>query len=227
MCYCPCHGHAPRCPCCRSHPSSHTPCVTPITCAVVMHIVAHTLCCPCPSFPTPFIAHTLCCLRCVSHHSSPMSCVTPITCAMVVHLVACTVCRAPCRTHHALCLLPVLWSCTSSRVLCVAPLVARTMRCARCPCCGRAPHHVCCVSHPLSHVPCVVPLTCAVVVHLVTCTMCCAPHRAHRVSCPLPVLCGRAPCHAHRVSRPLSPVSCVVPIAHAVVVHLVCHRLPG
>src|SRR5712671_2520336 len=116
MCYCPCHGHAPRCLCCRSCPSSHAPCVTPITCAVVMHIVAHTLCCPCPLLPTPFITRTLRRLC----PSSP----TPF--------VTCAVCHATRRPCCVSCPLPVPWSCTSSRAPCVTPLVARTMRRARC-----------------------------------------------------------------------------------------------
>src|SRR5712671_2953952 len=123
MCYCPCHGHAPHCPCCQSCPLSRAPCVTPITCAVVMHIVARTLRCPHPSLPTPFIAHTLHCL----HPSLPVLCVTPL----IAHVV--------CHTH--------------------------------CPCHGHAPrcmHRVLC---PSLHAPCVVPVACAVVMHLITCAM--------------------------------------------------------
>src|SRR5712671_1903600 len=110
MCYCPCHGHAPRCLCCRSRPSSRAPCVTPITCAVVMHIVAHTLCCPCPSSPAPFVA-------CALHHPHP-----------------------------------------SSPALCVTSLVAHVVCHAHCLCHGRAPRHAHRVSRPLSHAPCVVPV---------------------------------------------------------------------
>src|SRR5712672_1704078 len=95
MCYCPCHGHAPHCPCCQSCPSSHAPCVTPVACAVVMHIVARTLHCPRPSSPTPFIAPTLCRL-------CPLS-PTPF----VAHAVCCAT-RHPCRVSHPL---PVPWSC--------------------------------------------------------------------------------------------------------------------
>src|SRR5712671_5335323 len=84
MYYCPCHGHAPHCLCCQSHPLSRTPCVTPIACAVVMHIVAHTLCCPHPSSPTPFIT---CALR-HPRPSLPALCVAPL----ITHVM--------CHTHH-------------------------------------------------------------------------------------------------------------------------------
>src|SRR5712671_1166288 len=165
MCYCPCHGHAPHCLCCWSRPSSCTPCVTPIAHAMVMHVVACTLRCLCPSLPTPFITHTL-------HRPHPSS-PTPF--------IACTVCHA---THRPCCVSrpsPVPWSWTSSHVPCVVPLVTCTMCCACCPCCGHAPRCAHRVSRPLSHVPCIMPLTCAMVMHLVTHAMCCAPCRTHHV----------------------------------------------
>src|SRR5712675_1445631 len=83
----PCHGHAPHCLCCQLCPSSHAPCIAPVACAVVMHIIACTL-------------HRL---RCVSHHLLPMSCVTPIAHAMVVHLVVRTMCCTPCHAHCPCC----------------------------------------------------------------------------------------------------------------------------
>src|SRR5712675_755628 len=110
MCYCPCHGHAPHCPCCWSRPSSHAPCVTPITCAVVMHIVAHTLCCPRPLLPTPFITRTL---R-HPHPSSPALCVTPLIAHVVCHAHRLCHGRAPRHAHHV--------SHPSSHAPCVMPV---------------------------------------------------------------------------------------------------------
>src|SRR5882672_4253119 len=128
-------GHTPH----RAHHVSH-PSPVPWSCTLLpTHFVAHALHCPHPSLPAPFITHTLRHLRCVSCHLSPMSCVMPIACAMVVHLVTCTMCRAPHRTHHVSCPLPVLWSCTSLHVLCVAPLVTHAVRRACRLCCGHAP----------------------------------------------------------------------------------------
>src|SRR5712675_133505 len=123
MCYCPCHGHAPHCPCCWSRPSSHIPCVTPIACAMVMHIVANKLLCPCPLLPVPFVAHAL-------HRLHPL-----LPTPFVAHAV-CHTTRHPCCVSRPS---PVPWSCTSSRAPCVAPLIARTMCRAHCLCCGRAP----------------------------------------------------------------------------------------
>ena len=217
MCYCPYHGHAPRCPCCRSRPLSCTPCVTPVACAMVMHIVAHTLHCPHALLPTPFIAHMLCC--------------------------PCPLLPTP-FVAHALCHPHPL-----SPVLCVAPLVAHVVCHTHCPCHGHAPRCMHCVSRPLSHAPCVVPVAHAVVMHLVARAMCRTPCHVCHALCPSPVpwlctsshtpcvvplvartvchthhLChGCAPHHAHHVSHP-SPVpwsctssraTCVAPfIAH-------------
>src|SRR5712671_6322146 len=86
-----------------------TPCVAPL----VMHAVccAHHLC----------HGHAPCHTHCVLHPLLPVLCVAPVTCVVVVHLVACAMCCTPCCARHASRPSPGLWSCTSSRMPCVAP----------------------------------------------------------------------------------------------------------
>src|SRR5712671_630596 len=179
----PCCGRAPRRMRCVLHPLLCTPCIAPITWAVVMHLIARAVCCalrrPC---------RVLC--------PSPVSCVTPVTCPSPV------LCCAPRHVHH------VLWP--SSCAPCVAALVMRTMCCgphhARCVLwpLSRAPCVVALVVHAVCHGPC---RTCRVlwpslhvlcVVALVTRTVCCGPHHAHHVSQPS----SCAPCVVALIVRP-------------------------
>src|SRR5712671_2520337 len=110
---------------------------------------------------------------------------------MVMPLVACAVGHAPHRMHHVSHPSPVPWSCT----LLPTHFVARALCCPRPS--SPAPFVACALHHPHPSSPalCVTPLVAHVVCH------------AH-------CLChGRAPRHAHRVSRPLSHAPCVVPVA--------------
>src|SRR5712671_2141944 len=91
---------------------------------------------------------------------------------------------------------------------------------------GHAPRHAYHVSHPLP-----VPWSCTLLpARFVACalrcpcpsspSLCVAPLITH-VVCHAHRLChGHAPRRAYHVSRPSSHAPCIVPIAHAVVVHL-------
>src|SRR5712672_1909074 len=112
------------------------------------------------------------------------------------------------------------WSCPSLPVLSVTPLITHTMCHTHCLCRGHAHccphaslpapfvahalhhlhpslpapfiahalHHPRCVLHHSSPMSCVMPIACAMVMHLVVRTMCRAPRRMHHALCPLPML---------------------------------------
>src|SRR5712672_3026262 len=130
---------------------------------------------------------------------------------MVMPLIARAVGCAPCHMHHVLHLLPVPWSCTSLPTPFIAhtlhhlhpslptPFISHTLRCP------------CCVLRHLLPVLCVVPITCAVVVHLVTRTMCCAPCCARHVLHPSPMLWSCTSSHAPCVTPPIACAMCCAP----------------
>src|SRR5712671_2982890 len=94
---------------------------------------------------------------------------------------------------------PVPWSHLSLPTPCIVPLITHAMVIAQ------ALHCPYCVSRYLLPVSCVTPITRAIVVHLVMCTMCHTSCHTHRASHPLPVCHGCAPCRVCHMLRP-SPV---------------------
>ena len=177
--------------------------VTPA--ALLAQPIAHSICCPCPC---PHCCPYHCPCHCpqlhpLSHPSSHVLWSCPLSCLL----------RMP-------------WSCPSSGMSCVTPLVmyavvmplithavSRTpitpvMHRACCTCYGCAPCHTCHVSHPSLHMPWLCPLSrVLLVVHLSRPSYVLWLHPSSCVSCVTPLV-THVMCHAPHcmccVSHPLS-----------------------